>query len=394
MSSRTRAGIEVLCEERGSRVAGVRVGVLCHAASVDGHLRHAVDLLSAAGAQVEREFAPEHGVMAGLQDMEVVAETRDPLTGLPVISLYGDDEASLTPPRTAFDGLDAVVIDLMDVGARYYTFAATAIRLLEVAARVGVRVIVADRPNPLDGLTVEGNRVDPRYHSFVSELDVPNRHGMTLGELCMWARRQRDIDVELEVVPVQGWRREQYWDETGLPWVLPSPNMPTLDTALVYPGACLVEATNLSEGRGTTRPFELIGAPFLDALRLARSLDERKLPGVAFRPVSFVPAFHKHAGRLCGGVQLHVTDRRTFRPLRTGLEVLAACRRLGGDAFGWRREPYEFVSDRPAIDLLAGGPGWRESLEEGADPRELAAAWQVEQAAFLESRRPMLLYTD
>ncbi|MDQ7007317.1 MAG: DUF1343 domain-containing protein [Acidobacteriota bacterium] len=392
MGGGTLAGIEVLCEQRAHLVAGSRVALLCHAASVDSRLRHAAEVLNAAGARVMREFAPEHGVAAGLQDMEAVDETLDPLTGIPVISLYGEDEASLTPSIASLDGVDAVVVDLMDVGARYYTFVATAVRLLEVAARAGVRVLVADRPNPIDGVTVEGNRVDPRYRSFVSELDVPNRHGMTLGELCRWARRQRGIDVELDVVPVRGWRREQYWDASGLPWVQPSPNMPTLDTALVYPGACLVEATNLSEGRGTTRPFEWIGAPFLEGRTLARHLAARNLPGVVFRPISFVPAFHKHAGRACGGVQIHVTDRRAFRPLRTGLEILAACRSLGGDAFAWREEPYEFVSDRPALDLLGGGPQWRQALEAGADPAEMEAAWQAEQAEFLERRRPALLY--
>ena len=385
-------GIEILAGRRASLVRGARVGLLAHPASIGRDFRPAAALLAEAGARPTRLFAPEHGALGAAQDMIGVDERRDPLTGLPVVSLYGTDEASLAAAPEAFDGLDALVVDLADVGARYYTFAATAIRALPAAAARGVRVIVADRPNPLGGEDVEGNDVEPRFHSFVSELSIPNRHGLTLGELCLWAARTRGIDVALEVVPAEGWRRADCWDETGLPWVLPSPNMPTLDTALVYPGMCLVEGTNLSEGRGTTRPFELAGAPWLDPGRLAARLDAFRLPGVAFRPTVFRPAFHKHAGRDCGGVQIHVTDRATFRPTLTGLAFVAACRAEDPERFGWRTETYEFVSDRLAFDLLAGGEGWRRGLEAGADPRELACAWGPSEAAFRAARADLLLY--
>lgn len=385
-------GIDVLVTDRADLVRGARVGLIAHPASVGRDLRHAADLLAAAGAHVVRLFAPEHGIGGAAQDMIAVDEQRDPLTGLPVTSLYGTSEDSLTPRADAFDDVDLVVADLADVGARYYTFAATVIRALPVAAAAGRRVIVADRPNPLGG-AIEGNLFDEAgWRSFVGEIAVPNRHGLTLGELCRLAVRRRGIDVDLEVIPAAGWRRDRWWDATGLPWVLPSPNMPTLDTAAVYPGMCLVEGTNLSEGRGTTRPFELSGAPWLDATALARRLAGWQLPGVVARPVTFRPAFHKHAGLDCGGVQLHVTDRAAFRPVLTGLAFVAAAREQDPARFRWRTEAYEFVSDRLAFDLLAGGTGWREALEAGADPRDVARGWAAEESWFGQAREDFGLY--
>ena len=387
-----RAGLEVLCEDRASLVRGRRVGLLAHQASVDRHLAHAIERLLGAGARLERLFAPEHGVAGGHQDMIAVHERRDPVSGLPVVSLYGADEASLAPRPADVEGLDLLVADLVDVGARYYTFFATVVRCLPVLAAAGVPLLVLDRPNPLGGVGIEGGPVEPRFASFVGELDVPNRHGLTLGELVLLAARQRGLEAGLEVVPADGWRREQWWDGTGLPWVGPSPNMPTLDTAVVYPGGCLYEGTNLSEGRGTTRPFELVGAPWLDPRRLAHRLARWSLPGCVFRPVAFVPGFQKHAGQVCGGVQVHVTSRHDFRPVLTGLAVVAAARAQDPGSFRWRDEPYEFVSDRLAFDLLAGGTAWREALEAGADPREIAAGWRSHERAFAARRRDLLLY--
>ena len=263
--------------------------------------------------------------------------------------------------------------------------------MLRVAARTATRVIVADRPNPL-GADVEGCLIDEGYGSFVGEISVPQRHGLSVGELARLARRREKLDVELEVVPARGWLRDAYWDETGLPWVVPSPNMPTLDTAIVYPGACLFEGTNLSEGRGTTRPFELVGAPFLDASRFAGALNAEGLPGVRFRPASFLPGFQKHARTVCGGVQIHVEDRRAFRPVWTGLAVVEIARRLAPADFDWRRETYEFVSDRLAIDLLAGSARWREALESGVAAREIASAWTADARSFRQEIRESLLY--
>jgi uncharacterized protein YbbC (DUF1343 family) len=385
-------GIEILCGREAGLVRGARVGLIAHPASVTRSLAHAAEALTAAGARVVRLFAPEHGSGGGAQDMVAVDERRDALTGLPVVSLYGDDESSLTPSEAALAGLDLLVADLADVGARYYTFYATIVRALGAAARAGLRVVVCDRPNPLGGVLIEGNLVAPGYRSFVGELPVPNRHGMTVGELCRFAAVERGLALDLTVVPCAGWSRAQWWDATGLPWVLPSPNMPTLETATVYPGMCLVEGTNLSEGRGTTRPFELAGAPWLDGRALAAQLERWGLPGVAFRPARFLPAFQKHAGSECQGVQLHVTDRLAFRPVLTGVAFLAAARAQDPARFRWRTEPYEFVADRPAIDLLAGGPGWREAIETGVEPAVIAAAWAADEAAFARLREPSLLY--
>jgi len=385
-------GIEILCGREAGLVRGARVGLIAHPASVTRRLAHAAEALATAGARVVRLFAPEHGSGGGHQDMIAVDERRDALTGLPVVSLYGESEASLAPSDAALAGLDVLVADLADVGARYYTFYATIVRAIEAAARAGLRVVVCDRPNPLGGVLIEGNIVAPAYRSFVGELPVPNRHGMTVGELCRFAVAERGLAAELAVVPCTGWSRADWWGETGLPWVLPSPNMPTLETATVYPGMCLVEGTNLSEGRGTTRPFELAGAPWLDGPALAAQLARWELPGVLFRPVRFLPAFQKHAGTECQGVQLHVTDRLAFRPVRTGIAFLAAARAQDPGRFRWREEPYEFVADRPAIDLLAGGPGWREAIETGIEPSVIADSWAADEATFARLRQPSLLY--
>lgn len=388
-----RTGLERVVEDRPDLVRGSRVALLAHAASVDRHLAHAAVRLSAsAGARVVRLLAPEHGVSAAAQDMVAVDEQLDPILQLPVVSLYGEDESSLAPPREALEDVDVVVADLVDVGSRYYTFAASVVRTLGVAASLGRRVLVTDRPNPIAGHLVEGPAVSPGWHSFVGELSVSTRHGMTVGELCLLARARRFPDAELEVVTCEGWRRDAWWDETGLPWVQPSPNMPTVETAAIYPGACLLEGTNLSEGRGTTRPFELVGAPWLDARALAETLNAQALPGVAFRPVCFVPQFQKHAGQVCHGVQIHLTRRSLCRPVLTGWAVLIAARDQDSSRFAWRTEPYEFESERLAIDLLAGSSRVREAVEAGASAREIEAGWQPEQAEFERERASFLLY--
>jgi uncharacterized protein YbbC (DUF1343 family) len=390
--TRMRTGLEVFLARRCDPVRGQRVGLLSHAAAVDPHYRPAAQLLHESGAvQLAVLFGPEHGLATVAQDLEGVAPGSDPLTGLPVVSLYGQTIDSLRPTTQQLDGLEALVIDLVDVGSRYYTFQASMLYCLQAAAQARLRVVVLDRPNPLGGLTVEGPTVRPGFASFVGASPVATRHGLTLGELALFYRARLGLDVDLVVVPCEGWRRAAYFDQTGLSWVMPSPNMPALETALVYPGQCLIEGTNLSEGRGTTRPFELCGAPGVDAAALARRLAAEELPGVVFRPAWFRPTFQKHAGRTCGGVQLHVTDRDAFRPVRTGLAVLAALRQAA-EGFAWRTEPYEFVADRPAIDLLFGSDRERVGLEAGQGWRELARAWEDEEEAFRQERRPFLLY--
>jgi uncharacterized protein YbbC (DUF1343 family) len=335
-------------------------------------------------------FGPEHGLLGEAQDLIGVPDGGN--AGLRVHSLYGDTFASLRPTAEQLHGLDALVIDLQDVGSRYYTFQATMLLCLEAASHAGLLTVVLDRPNPLGGVAVEGPALRAGFESFVGSHPIVTRHGMTIGELARLYHKERGLTGELLVIPCEGWTRDMDFEVTGLPWVLPSPNMPTVDTAFVYPGQCLLEGSNLSEGRGTTRPFELCGAPWIDGRTLARRLATQELPGVVFRPAYFKPTFQKFAGQLCGGVQLHVTDREAFLPVRTGLALLATMRELSGERFAWRTEPYEFVADRPAIDLLFGRDRERLSLEADTSVAEIASAWSADEAAFGKRREPFLLY--
>jgi len=390
---RVRSGLDVLCAQDFAPLKGLRVGLVTHPAAVDGRLRHACELFAAAkNVRLAAVFGPEHGFLGTAQDLIGVGDAADPTTGLRVVSLYGDSFASLKPTPEQLAGLDALAIDLQDVGSRYYTFQATMQLCLEAAAAARLKAVVLDRPNPLGGIAVEGPRLRPGYESFVGLHNLAIRHGLTIGELALLYRAERGWTGELEIIRCEGWRREMTFEETGLPWVLPSPNMPTVETAFVYPGQCLLEGTNLSEGRGTTRPFELCGAPGVDARKLARRLTDEGWPGVAFRPAWFQPTFQKFAGQACGGVQLHVLDRDAFQPVRTGLAVLAALRDLAGQRFDWRRETYEFVSDSLAIDLLLGSDRERLALESGRPVPEITAVWEEEEAAFRDRRRPYLLY--
>ena len=396
-----KTGLDILVEEQLGLLAGRRVGVLCHPASVDRRLAHIVDLLTAAGVDLRRLFGPEHGIRGEAQDMVGVGGERDHRSGIPVSSLYGDCVESLSPSADTLADIDVLVVDLQDVGARYYTFVWTMALCMQAAAHAGVSVVVLDRPNPIGGLAIEGGNVEPQVESFVGLASVPVRHGLSIGEMARlvaagmpWGgeRFARPLPCDLQVVAMRGWQRSDYFDATGLPWVLPSPNMPTPATALVYPGLCLVEGTNVSEGRGTTRPFEIIGAPFLDGHRLAQQLASEELPGVRFRPLTFRPTFHKFAGQVCGGVQVHVVERTAFRPYLTGVAILRALFAVGGKAFAWRTDPYEFVTDQPAIDLLTGSAAVREGIEAGLALAELAATWSKSEAAFAERRRSVLLY--
>jgi uncharacterized protein YbbC (DUF1343 family) len=330
--------------------------------------------------------------MGETQDLVGVRDTADLNAGLRVYSLYGDTFDSLKPTEEQLRGLDALVIDLQDVGSRYYTFQATMLLCLEAAAQLKIKTVVLDRPNPIGGDLIEGPLLKPGFESFVGLHPLVTRHGMTIGELAFMYRAERKLGGELEVVPCEGWERRMNFEQTGLPWVFPSPNMPALETAFVYPGQCLLEGTNVSEGRGTTRPFELCGAPWIDAAKLCQRLNDESWPGIHFRPASFRPTFHKFAGQTCGGVQLHVTDRRAFRPVRTTVGLLAALRDLHGPAFTWRREPYEFVADRLAIDLLFGSDRERKALEAGAAAQDICQPWAEEEIAFVERLQQYLLY--
>jgi uncharacterized protein YbbC (DUF1343 family) len=388
-------GLELVLDGTSRALRGKRVGFIANATTVDRSLRHAVDVLHAdPSVDLRVLFGPEHGLRGDAQDMVGVATTRDSRTGLPIHSLYGHDVASLSPTPMMLEGLDALVFDIQDVGARYYTFVWTMVLAIRACARAGVTMVVLDRPNPIGGTDagVEGGAIHPGFESFVGLCSLPNRHGMTAGEIARMVVDVERLDLALEVVAMRGWTRALHYGECGLPWVLPSPNMPTYDTALVYPGMCLLESTEISEGRGTTRPFELLGAPWVDGDVLASALAEEKLPGVRFRPLTMTPTFHKFAGVRCGGIQLHVIDRLAFRPYLTGVAVLRALRRLFPDEFSWRRKAYEFVADVPAIDLLAGSASVRKLVEAGAPLPDIEATWRQEEHAFLMRRRAWLLY--
>ena len=384
------SGLDVLLGRLRTLLGGQSVGLLCHPASVTADLTPAAEaLMRVKGMKLRRLFAPEHGITGAAQDLVLVGHEKDSLTGLPVMSLYG---RRLDPDPRALHGLDALVVDLQDVGARYYTYNWTMALAMKAAARVHLPVIVLDRPNPLGGERLEGNWPEAGWSSFVGLYPLPIRHGMTMGELAGYLNDKHALGCDLTVVPMLGWRRGMAWEDTGLPWVAPSPNMPTPDTARVYPGGCLVEGTNLSEGRGTTRPFEWIGAPYLDGPRLARALERRGLPGVRFRPVGFEPAFHKWKSQRCGGVQVHVTDAARFKPFATYLALIAEARRQAPRHFRWRRPPYEFERVRLPMDLLCGGPAIRRALERGVPLARLETSWRPDLVRFARERRPYLLY--
>ena len=384
------SGLDVLASRLSSLLRGRTVGLLSHQASVTRDLTHARQAIGAIrGVKLLRLFAPEHGLSGAAQDLVSVGAERDALTGLPVVSLYGK---RLAPEPRALAGLGALVVDLQDVGARYYTFVWTMALTMRAAARVGLPVVVLDRPNPLGGEKLEGNMPDPRFASFVGLHPLPTRHGMTIGELAGYLNDTHGLGCDLTVVPMLGWRRAMLWEDTGLPWVAPSPNMPTPDTALVYPGMCLLEGTNLSEGRGTTRPFELWGAPWLDGGRLAEALAAEKLPGARFRACAFTPTWDKHRGARCHGVQVHVSDARALQPVRLGAACIVHARAQDPAQFRWRTERYEFVENLPAIDLLTGSAEFRTGVTAGRSVGELCAAWDQERDAFARRRAPFLLY--
>lgn len=374
-------GLEQCVADEFRAFRGKRVGVLANPSSVDSRFRHLIDLVRFAdGLNLVRAFGPEHGLGGTAQDLEAVGdiESVHPRWGVPVISLYGVDESSLTPRRELLADLDVLFVDLPDIGTRFYTFAATLVRTLRAAAGTGLRVVVLDRPNPLGGIRTEGPGVSKGCSSFVGEIDIPIRHGMTLAEIASKAAADENLDTEVVSIPCDSWSRTMLFPETGLPWVMPSPNMPTFETALVYPGGCLIEGTNLSEGRGTTRPFEIFGAPWLDEVALAKALIATNLKGFVPRPLTFKPTFQKHAGEICRGVQIHVTEPAEFQPVRVYTAALIAARNQNPDKFRWRTEVYEYRVDPIAIDLLYGSARERLAIEAGAAWQDLAFEWNDE----------------
>jgi uncharacterized protein YbbC (DUF1343 family) len=385
--------VQLGCERllASSSLDGKRVGLVCNPASVDAGLRHVADRFAGhPQAPLAALFGPQHGFRSDVQDnMIETRHGRDEGRRVPVYSLYSETRE---PTAEMLEGLDALVIDLQDVGARIYTFIYTMANCLIAARKHHVKAIVCDRPNPIGGIGVEGPVLLPGYESFVGQYPVPMRHGMTIGELARLFNAEFGIGAELDVIPMEGWRREMYFDATGLPWVMPSPNMPTLDTAVVYPGSVLFEGTNMSEGRGTTRPFEIVGAPRVMAERFADGMNGAGLPGVRFRPVVFEPTFQKHAGTACGGCQMHVLDRPAFRPVETGVALLAAFRAADPQSFRWRDPPYEYEREKRPIDILAGSSELREQIEGGVSAREIARSWKPGVDAFSKTRDRFLMY--
>jgi uncharacterized protein YbbC (DUF1343 family) len=374
-----------------SRLNGLRVGILANPASIDHDFRHVVDLLTHSNRfKLTAIFGPQHGYRSDLQDnMIETPHAKDRRRDVPIFSLYSETRE---PTKEMLGLIDVLVIDLQDVGARIYTFIYTMANCLRAAARYGVPVIVCDRPNPIGGTQVEGPGLEPGFESFIGQFRMPMRHGLTIAELARLFNEHHRINANLEVVPMEGWSRDMYWDATDLPWVMPSPNMPTLDTAIVYPGTVLYEGTLLSEGRGTTRPFELIGAPWLDGDELALRMNKVGLEGVHFRGVTFEPTFQKHARATCGGCQIHVTSRDEFLPVKAGVSLLRECYGSAPNRFQWRDPPYEYEHDKMPIDILAGSPALRQQIENQAPLEEIAASWRPGVAGFQEIMRKYLLY--
>ena len=390
MPNRVQLGTDQLLAS--GRLRGASVGILCNHASVSHGFSHIVDRLAAADdVRLAAIFGPQHGFRSDVQDNMIETPHRDdPSRRVPIYSLYSETRE---PTADMLKGLDLLVIDLQDIGARIYTYIYTMANCLRACGRHGLPVIVCDRPNPINGENIEGALLRKGFESFVGLFPIPMRHGMTIAELARLFNEEFGLGAQLEVVRMAGWERRMFHDDTDVPWVMPSPNMPTLETAVVYPGTVLFEGTMLSEGRGTTRPFELVGAPGVEAERFARDLNDRGLPGVYFRPAVFEPTFQKHAKQACGGCQAHVTDRRAFKPVLTGVALIDAFRRALPDSFPlWRQPPYEYEKEKLPIDILAGSDALRTQIESGMPAEEIADSWRVDEDAFRKARAPYLLY--
>ncbi len=386
-----KLGVEKLLEVPARFLQGARVGLICNQASVDHRLRHAADLLyEHPDIQLTALFGPQHGIRGDVQDNMIETEhSTDPQTGLPIHSLYSETRE---PTEAMLKDVDLLVFDMQDIGCRIYTFAYTMANSMVAARKFGKKVIVCDRPNPINGRDIEGNVLEVEQASFVGLFSIPTRHGMTLGELARMFNEHYAIGCDLEVIEMDGWERRSWHDETDAPWVMPSPNIPTLESATVFPGTVHFEGTQISEGRGTTRPFELVGAPYINPEKYARTLNERGLPGVFFRSCIFRPTFQKHAGISCGGVQIHVTDRARFAPVLTGITMVKAAYDLYTAEFLWKEPPYEYVYDRNPFDVIAGTSRIREAIEAGESVEVMHERWAVDLEKFMPLRRTYLLY--
>ncbi len=389
-STNVQTGISEFLAGARPELRSARLGLIAHPASVTPDLTASADALIAAGYHVRALFGPQHGMRGEKQDNMIESEPYvDPRLGIPVHSLYGDVRK---PTAEMLEGIDVLLFDLQDVGVRVYTFVWTMTLAMEACRDAGVKFVVLDRPNPIGGLHREGPVLRPGFESFVGLYPIPLRHGLTAGEIAVLVNEEYGVGCELDIVPCSGWPRASWFDETDLPYVLPSPNLPTLDSCSVYPGMVLVESTNLSEGRGTTRPFEIFGAPYLDPYDLVEMLRELRMPGVAFRPCFFEPTFQKHAGEICGGAQIHVLDRASFRPVETAVSMLCTVKKLAPAAFDWLPPPYEYERHTLPIDILWGSDTLRTAVEDGERSDELVSEARKEVSAFELLVEPYLLY--
>lgn len=386
-----KLGLERALSDKKSLLKGLRVGLVCNQASVDPKFLHAADLFFAdKEIKLTALFGPQHGIRGDVQDnMVETAHAIDNLTGLPVYSLYSETRE---PTEEMVSGLDALVFDLQDVGCRVYTFIYTMANAMIACAKYNKKMFILDRPNPINGISVEGNLLEIGHESFVGMYPIPMRHGLTVGELANFFNREFNINCDLEVITMENWAREDFYDETDAPWVMPSPNMPTVETAVVFPATVYFEGTQVSEGRGTTRPFEIVGAPYINSNEFAETLNSQKFAGVTFRPVEFLPTFQKHAQKLCGGVFVHVLDRELFEPVIVGLAMTKAAFDLYPEDFKWKNPPYEYVFDRNPFDVIAGTTKIREAFEQGISITEIKASWKNDEESFRRLREKYLLY--
>lgn len=386
-------GLEALLGDPPRELASSRFGLLAHQASVDGELRHAKDLFfERYPNNMKRLFSPQHGFRGEKQDnMLFSSHYNDPATGLPVVSIYGEQRS---PEPDDLADLDLLIIDLQDVGTRVYTYIYSMALTMQACKQADVQVFVLDRPNPIGGKTVEGNLLNPEFSSFVGLYPIPMRHGMTIGEMALLCNGQFGIGADLTVVPMKGWKRSMQFPDTGLTFIPPSPNMPIWETALVYPGQVIWEGTNISEGRGTTRPFEWFGAPFIDARQLKEAFLARNLPGVVLREIGFEPTFQKWAGLFCSGFHLHVTDVDRYEPYYCSLCLLQDILSLWPDKFAWREPPYEYEYERLPIDLILGSSDLREKIASGADLEDIKRGWETGVSDFMGVRASCLLYPE
>ena len=390
--TRFLTGLERFSDSPPEWISGQRLGLLCNPAAVDRNFCHARELINRQlPGQLKALYAPQHGFFADKQDNMIESDDMiDPVLDIPVFSLYGQTRI---PDKEMFEPIDTLIVDLQDAGTRVYTFIYTMSYCLEAAQRFGKKVLVLDRPNPINGSMVEGNCLTAACASFVGRYPIPMRHGLTIGELAGLFNNEYHINCELEVVPMKGWNRAMYFTDTGLPWIAPSPNLPTPATAMVYPGQVLWEGTNVSEGRGTAQPFELCGAPYIDIKKVSAVLKSDSLPGAILRPMAFEPTSNKWARTLCQGFQIHITDPYKFKPYMTTLKLIQAVRFHHRDRFEWKSGPYEYEFDRNPIDLIIGDKDIRQRLENFESIDEIEKSWQSDLNAFIELSRKYHLYT-